>query len=189
MADDAPGLVDGTLCLAAHQNHPREAGDLVLCPRSFPHQFQHSFCRIFYQFPGKGWGETTTNRKATSASAQGPLRASGCWMKKPWLTLPGVLVAPFLLEDAPGWGWHHSHPRLQERASPTGAALPSPVPPQPPAVLVCEVEVGVCPCLQHSSFRANALHHQPRVTGIPVTLQPHPSLWEPGTFPRAQLCS
>lgn len=38
IADDALGLVDRSLCLAAHQNHPREAGDLILCPRFFPHQ-------------------------------------------------------------------------------------------------------------------------------------------------------
>lgn len=97
--DDAPGLADHPLPLAAHQNHPGEAADPILCPRSFPHQA--SSVEPFTRFQ-----ERKRKKKPQQEEPCGQQLPGGKAIAQP----SPVLVAPFLPGGAPGW--HHSHPHL-----------------------------------------------------------------------------
>lgn len=149
-AGDAPGLADHTLPLAAHQNHPGEATDLILCPRLFPHQA-----------PAQAlWNLLPVSRKEIERKSPSK-RSPGGQLEKPWLNLP----CPLLPGGAAGW--HHSHPQLQNSNPCPAVALPGPGSPR----LLWEEQGFSPPAFPHHGYPSWALPlgawHLPSSRGTP----------------------
>lgn len=152
---DAAGLADHALPLAARQNQPREATDLIPCPRLSPHQAPAQVL----------WNLLPVSRKEKErkSPSERNLVASSCQMEKPWLNL-ALSWWPHSSLEMHQAGRTHTHPS-RTGTSALGLLFPAPLPPG---------------CFGGCRGSRDSLPHRSHTTGTPLHSHLAPSH---GKFP------